>query len=268
MNSRAGCRPTQASAFLVLVAAVAAVQAAELPAAPIGFALGVTLGANLLRDDLLVPFRWTGPLVGLSASGSFMTGRVRHRPEISLSVTSATNRHGNAALAVDIGGGYRLLFDRLVGLAGGAFEPGVLIFYRQHNALLWSWDDAHDYWLNGFGIGPALAWRRVLSDRTTFCVEAGGSLLAFASRPPEYRRNKQDRLETVGFYFIENFRDLEVSLPDRYQAADVRAGFETRVGRGLIAAGYRFDLLRATWPEPGVALLHGAWFRWHPGVRR
>ena len=183
-------------------------------------------------------------------------------------MTSATNRHGNGALAADIGAGYRLLVDRALRLAGGAFEPGVLVFYRQHNALLWSWDDAHDYWLNGLGLGPALAWRRALSSQTTFAVEAAGSLLALASRPPEYRRNKQDRLETVGFYFVDNFRDLQASLPDKYQAADVRAGVEWRVGRGLIAAGYRLDFLRATWPAPGVALLHGVQLRWQPKARR
>lgn len=268
MSGRAACRNRLAPALVALVVVAAGVQAAELPPAPAGFALGVAFGADQLRDDLLVPFRWTGPLVGLTAGGSFLTGRVRQQPELSLSVTSATNRHGNAALAVDIGAGHRLLLDRSIRLVGGAFEPGVLVFYRQHNALLWSWDDAHDYWLNGFGIGPALAWRRSLSDRSTFGIEAAGSLLAFASRPPEYRHNKQDRLETVGFYFIENFRDLRVSLPDKYQAADLRAGIEWRAGQGTIAAGYRLDLLRATWPEPGVALLHGAWFRWQPRARR
>ncbi len=267
MSLRPGRRNRFRPVLVILVASAAWVQAAGPPPAPAGFALGLALGANQLRDDLLVPFRWTGPLVGLSAGGSFLTGRIRQQPELSLSVTSATNRHGNAALAVDISAGYLLLLDRSVRLAGGAFEPGVLVFYRQHNALLWSWDDAHDYWLNGFGIGPALAWRRALSKRMTFGIEARGSLLAFATRPPEYRHNKQDRLETVGFYFVENFRDLQVSLPDRYQAADIRAGIEWRAGKGTIAAGYRLDFLRATWPAPGVALLHGAWFWWQPRAR-
>jgi len=254
-----------ALAGLVILAAGGAAQ--TYPVSPAGFELGAVLGANQLRDDVLVPFRWTGPLVGLSLGTGFVTGKIRHEPEFSFSVTIATNRFDQGALAVDVAAAYRLLFSQSLRLAGGWFEPGALLFYRQHNALLYSWDDAHDYWLNGFGIGPALAWRRALSQRQTICIEAAGSLLALASRPPAYPLNKQDRQENVDYYFVDNFRGLRASLPDRYQSADVRAGLEWRAGRGVLAAGYRFDLLRATWPAPGIALLHGVWFKWHARAR-
>jgi len=267
MSGLVGCRNRLTPALIALALVAAGARAEPVsPARPNGFGLGVVLGLDQLRDDALVPFRWTGPLVGLSLGGDFSTGRVRHQPEFSISVASAANRFGQGALAADVAAGYRV-FARPLRLASGGLEPGGLLFYRQHNALLYSWDDAHDYWLNGFGIGPALAWRRALSRGATVGIEAAGSLLAFASRPPGYRRNKQDRTEQIEFYFVDNFRDLRVSLPDRYQAADVRAGLEWRAGRGVLAAGYRFDLLRATWPAPGIALLHGLWFRWCSGAR-
>ena len=262
-------RSRLASVLVAAVLAGAGAQAKQpFPASPTGFELGVALGAVQLRDDALAPFRWTGPLVDLSASGSFITGRIRHQPKLSLSVAYACNRYGHGAAAIDIGAGYRLFLHWSLRLAGGAFEPGAWVFYRQHNAYFYSWDDTHIYWLTGFGVGPARAWRRAVSRRVTLGVDAAGSLLALASRPPEYRRNKQDRFEHIGFYFIDNFRNLSVSLPDRYQAADVRAGIEWRAGRGVVGAGYRLDLLRATWPVPGVAVMHGIWFRWHPGARR
>ena len=266
MRGAAGRRSRLVAAAVVLVLAAARVDAEAARFRPNGFALGVVLGVDQLRDDALVPFRWTGPLVGLSLGGDFRTDRIRHQPELSLSVASAANHFGQGALAADVAAAYRV-FAKPLRLAGGGFEYGGLLFYRQHNALLYSWDDAHDYWLNGIGVGPALAWRRALSPRAAVGIEAAGSLIAFVSRPPAYRRNKQDRTEQIGFYFIENFRDLHASLPDRYQSADVRAGLEWRAGRGVLAAGYRLDLVRATWPAPGIALLHGVWFRWCSGAR-
>ncbi|UCG42526.1 MAG: hypothetical protein JSU73_11755 [candidate division WOR-3 bacterium] len=255
-------------AVLVLTAA-ASLCVALPPALPErGFSFAVSAGLDQYRDELLVPLRWDcgrlEPVVGFGAG----SGPVRHEAQAAFLFEFGANRYSHEAAVLGVRAEYRLSCARGFALAQGRVRPGVLVFYRNRHAYLYSWDDSHLYWMNGTGVGLAAQWRGRVAGRMDVVADLAVPLFTMAARPDADRVEKVEPLDRLGFYFARTWQGMKPCLPDRYTAVEAAVGLEWRSRNSMMAAGYALDLLRTSWPAQGVSLAHGLWLRWSPGAAR
>jgi hypothetical protein len=250
-----------------ILLAVCSLATALPPALPErGFSFGLTGGLGTVRDDLLAPLRWNLGLLQPTAAYAATARRLKHEAQVALSVGYGANRYGHDAALLALRAECGLAPARGVALAGGNLWPGGFAFYRCHNAYLFSWDDSHLYWMNGFGIGPSAEWRGRVAGRVNAVASLQFALFALAARPAAERRHKIEPINQLGFYFVDNWRRLRPCLPHQYTAAEVAIGLGWHSRRSLMAAGYAFDLLHVPWPAAATSLTHGLWLRWSAGA--
>jgi hypothetical protein len=228
------------------------------------FQLTLDLAFRSVRDDLLVPWAFSGPEFALVPRYLGTLGPGLLDTQLRFGAAPVFNRFGHNGFALTYGlrAGYFFVVDeRSTGWAvGPALGWDYEMFY------LSSWDDAHGYWLGTRWLGPGLrTWTR-LSSGYRLAFSADLSLLGFESRPPSYRYNKQDAMTHPGWYLSEPLKRAEFGwLPDfqvlRLAAEIHRAGFRAPSGWGL---GTELTFTHAAEPasawdfQLGVQLSH-AW---------
>jgi hypothetical protein len=215
--------------------------------------VGVAVAAEhaQLRDDLVLPFRATGPGGGLVLSYARTTAAAAHRAALDVGGAFLTNRFDQESIHLRLAGRYE--YGR--SLRGApAFALGGLL--RGSDALQYhaDWDDAHLYWLTAYDAGPFARFEHDLGPGR-FAVQLSTALLALVSRPPEYRFNKQDALRSPGFLLGKSHEALSVASMNRYQAAELRFGYTRPWGpRTTWSVTYTLDVRRYDRPRL-VALL-------------
>ena len=219
---------------------------------------GVSLGlrGDVVREDLLVPLAFAGP--GLQLQGFYRgwvgPGVMSARADIALAFLFS--RFGHPGATLDYGADLAWTFNVLYADAWH-LEVGPALAFDSRTNLIFSWDDAHAYWLGSQWLGPGARYLRRLTDTWRLEASAAMGLLGFEGRPPSYRYKKQETSFHVDYYFTvpeqsEKFVMLNDLQVFRFDLAVRRAGYHRfDVGRGW-SFGLDFRLARTGIPDTNI----------------
>ena len=223
---------------------------------------GLPITSASARDDLLVPLASTGGGVGLL--GRYRLGIDSERVEAELALGAAVlfDRFDNAAVQLPYS--FALAYAHVVQRSGLTMtQLGVTLRWQTELSYFEAWDDAHGYWLSMLALGPNLRHAYGVARHVTLETRAELALIGLASRPPSYRRNKQDAV-THAEYYVDRIEGNEpfwlwdvqaVQLEALLRARAPGATYGTGFGAGVLAR-----LARASDPEPYAALYLGLLF--------
>jgi hypothetical protein len=237
----------------------AAARAEEAPATT-RHALGGSVGlrGDVVRDDLLVPLAFVGPGLQLLASYRGWVGPGILNARADLGAAVVFNRFGHPGLTVS----YGALADwTLTVLRATAWHIslGPALALDSRESVIITWDDAHGYWLGSQWLGPAARFMGQVNAAWRLEASAAMALVGFESRPPSYRKKKQEIRPGVGFFFTqptqsEKFVMLDELQVFRLELALRRAAYDRfDVGRGW-AFGLDFRLASTTIPDTNINL--------------
>ena len=222
----------------------------EVPASRHALGVGAGLRGDAVREDLVVPLTFSGPGVRLLAlyRGWIGPGLLTVRADVGLAFLF--NRYGHIAATLDYSAEAAWTARVLRGM-GWHLSLGPVVALDSRVNYLYSWDDAHGYWLGSQWLGPMLRHARRLSDRWQLESSASLALLGFEGRPPAYRYNKQDALTHVDYFFsqpqqserfvtLADLQVLRIDVAFRHAAYDGSAT-GSEVG-SEIAGGWAFGI--------------------------
>jgi hypothetical protein len=157
------------------------------------------LGSLSMRDDLLVPYAFTGPALAFMGGYAVMKGPHTFDVVLDFGMAPAWTRAGDPGMHA------RYSLSALYGFAVYAHPrrgtwAGALVRFSHDLAVLSSWDDAHGYWLDALMFGPALRHAEQPWPKAALELQTDVGLLGMASRPPARRLNKQDALTKVRYH--------------------------------------------------------------------
>lgn len=213
-------------------------------------ALGVSLGVagRGVRDDLLTPLAFGGGGLDLGVRYAGHVGPGLLEGALDAGLVMMVERHGNGGAAIDWNLVARYLFP------AGAFAVGPSFGLDHDVYYLYSWDNAHGYWLGARWIGVSARVNVALGD-AALDLAGDVALAGFFSRPPEYRLEKQDPLKDPMFFLEGPFTgDRFGWLPD-FQVLRLQADLHLSddaigVTSGGWALGMEARLTHAAEPAP------------------
>lgn len=183
-----------------------------------GFSYEIGLGYGAGRDDLLIPLAFRGPGVLTGLGYSKPIGRWELELEGRFKFDIVFNRFGHPGAIIS----YDLkpsLTRRLSNTPYGSIHGGISTPIESNNQFLFSWDDAHLYWLNIRGLNLELANTWSTASGLVMAVELSVPILSFVSRPKPYRYEKQDAsLMWLGLYSPDEARKYKNAGFSDYQA--------------------------------------------------
>lgn len=196
-------------------------------------------GAVSLREDLLVPYAFTGPEFNVGASYGIARGRYAFDLSIEFGPAPVWTRAKDSGIYVhnEIAASYH---ECAYVSARRAFWIGALVRSSHEFAYLASWDDAHGYWLDAIMLGPSLRHAERVSAEHVLELIGDFSVMGAASRPPARRLNKQDAL-TRGVYHFDRLGE-DTKLAWIGQTSFARATGLVRFRREVERFGSGFGL--------------------------
>lgn len=206
-------------------------------------------GSASYREDLIVPLGFGGPSLSLGPVYTRQAEESLIRIGLSFPVGYLKNRYSHEAYVI------RLEFDpswvrrltrhdRYGGLWGGIALP-----MQMNNLFLESWDDAHLYWLTTYSLAPAIEWQKEISEKNQAVVRMEVPLVSLVSRPPAYRRTKQEALSHWTYHFTRPNGSLHLETPGVYRGLFLRILFTRKMGRSLLGLGCEFQYHHCTRPR-------------------
>lgn len=205
--------------------------------------LGITLGGDGYRDDVLVPLVFSGPSAGLVTTSEFHTFGLDWQPHAELRLDYATNRFGHESL---------LLFYQARMLAWKSIEwnatmPlqwGTGLDLQARDAYLFSWDDSHLYWLSSIGLPFALRCRTKWHNGWTGQGTIASNALAYVAHRADFPENKVDPLKTASFYLSTPWNKGAWLLPWQYPSGFIALELATPSQRIHYTMTGEFAVLR------------------------
>jgi hypothetical protein len=200
--------------------------------------LGLGLRADAVREDLVVPLGFAGPGLRLSLGhrGDLGPGMLAVHADVGMAFL--WNRYGHQAATIDhdLDAAWTVPIRR-TSISHWALGP--MLGLDSHFNFIFSWDNAHAYWMAAQWLGPALRYGRRVSEAWRLESRAGFALLGFLGRPPSYRYRKQETRPSVTYPFTQPYgaeelvtlADLQVLRADvafrraRYTGSDVERGW-------------------------------------------
>jgi len=206
------------------------------------FCIGLLLGYDEARDDLLLPMRWGGLGLGLRGGFERVGERTYQQAVLLFPVSLMQNRFDHKALALGLEARYTIegLFRRSI--ASGTASFGGQLKWDLHDGFYQSWDEEHIYWLTAYSVGPHGAWRRATGPGATLGIEVDLPLIAAVSRPPAVRFTKIEPLTHLSHHLFHTSRDLELTRFPHYTAAHLGVAMTRKWGRGRLIFSYDFEL--------------------------
>ena len=206
-------------------------------------------GPASYREDLVVPLGFGGPSLSLGPVYTRQAERSLIHIRLGLPVGYLKNRYDHEAyvLRLELHPSWvtRLTqHNRFGSLWGGLALP-----MQMNNLFLESWDDAHLYWLTTYSLAPAIEWQKEISERNKAVVRIEVPVISLVSRPPAYRRTKQEALNHWTYHFTQPNRALHFETPDTYRGLVVRMRFTRKMGRSLLGLGCEFQYNHCTRPR-------------------
>jgi hypothetical protein len=118
----------------------------------------VSSGIDSYREDLLVPLGFNGPGISLGGNYTHQTEKNSINIRLKLGLAYLKNRysHEAAALVLELRPSWiRKLYDHQ---KYGEFWGGISIPMQINDLYIFSWDDAHLYWLTAYSLALATEW--------------------------------------------------------------------------------------------------------------
>jgi hypothetical protein len=112
---------------------------------------------------------------------------------------------------------------------------------QMNNLFIFSWDEAHLYWLTAYNLALATEWQKKISQQFKASVRMEIPILGRISRPPIYRYNKQDALNHVSFHLTEPNKGLHFETLDDYRALFFQLLFKKEMRHSLLNLGLEFQ---------------------------
>jgi|GEM_PF-3412204 len=265
MYLRVTMRSWMKESFALLVAitctsaaAKASDQGVARPEAGHTLILGAGLRGDAVREDLIVPLTFSGPGLRLLLAyrGRLGPGLLAVSGDVGMSMLWNRYGHPGATLDHNVDAAWT---GRVLRGMSWHLEMGPQIALDSRFNYLFSWDDAHGYWLGSQWLGPAFRWEGRLTDRWRLESRASFAVLGFEGRPPVYRYHKQEtRADPTYFFTQPNSSEKFVTLTDlqvvRLDVAVRRAAYtNTGVGRGW-SFGLDARLARTGFPATNINL--------------
>ena len=131
----------------------------------------------------------------------------------------------------------------------GTFWAGLCLPHQMVNLFFESWDDAHLYWLNAYGLGPSFRWHKVISIRDQIIFRTEFPLFSWISRPYSYRYKKQEPLNHLTYHFTEPNRALHLKNITDYRSFFIQILFRRQMTASLLNFGIEFQYTYCRLPE-------------------
>jgi hypothetical protein len=210
------------------------------------FGIGPRVSYVQVRDDIVVPLRFSGP--GISLLLSYKRHGAVHQHEVNgrLGLAFLRDRYGFSGALLSSSVSYRYLYEPSKNNVGGRIFPGAQLKWSLNDEFFFDWDEEHLYWLTTIELGPVLRYSRTIKKDRKFHATLCVPVIAVISRPPLYRYYKTDELTKLGFWFSKPHEDLHFAFIDTYQAAEISLACE----RGRMTVTYTGSFARAAEPEP------------------
>jgi hypothetical protein len=169
--------------------------------------------------------------VGIPVVWSFVGESWSLGTELKLSLSYLEERYGNGGFIATpefVFECSRMIWER------GSLELafGTVLRFRINDEELFSWDDAHLYYLSSHMVGPeaVLQWDRLR--RSILYLRLGLPFMGLVGRPEEERFVKQE-LGSIGVYFTEPNRSLEFATLPHYSSFELAVGI-TRLTNSMM----------------------------------
>ena len=223
--------PTLATILMITISSAQTDHRSPRSVSHIGFGLG---GVHYqARDDILAPLRWEGAGGLLNVSYRFNSRREQQEITMRFPVAIVANRYNHKGFCDEIG----LRYDYLIKMAGdetkGQVHLGGMLEWNLNHQLYLSWDDSHLYWLNFYALGPVAKWSKPASRDQNWGVRFAFPLLAFVSRPPEYRYYDQGSLNKVGYWLTKPHEDMKLTSLHEFIMLALRWDYNWQIGRKI-----------------------------------
>jgi hypothetical protein len=198
-------------------------------------------GIDSYREDLLVPLGFHGPAISLGGNYTHrtQTNSIDFRLKFNMGYMKNRYSHEAVRLALEIRPSWiKKLADHQ---KYGEFWAGFSIPMQINDLFIFSWDDAHLYWLTAYSLALATEWQKKISQKYNAVARMEIPIVGWVSRPPTYRYNKQDALNHLGFYFSEPNKSLHFETLDDYRALFIQLLFKREMRRSLLNLGLEFQ---------------------------
>ncbi len=224
---------------------------------PSGHSLGYEAHLEVLqlREDLLVPMRFTGPQLGLSLDWFYHARNFWFWLNIGAAFAYLQERLENPAMALSTWARLAMVF-RVHESSKNEWDLGASWRSRVTAAMLVSWDDAHIYALASHMLGPVARFQWTGLGRTDILIELTLPLLGFVGRTEEIRYSKQEYSNGRYLYAEPHKQLFFASLPN-YWSVELTLGARWKLRRSNLRLSYVLDFEREARPRPFARLSHG-----------
>ncbi|MFC1547223.1 hypothetical protein ACFL5M_01725 [Candidatus Neomarinimicrobiota bacterium] len=221
--------------------------AIRYPIHHIGYEIGLELAS--LREDLLVPLGFHGPGLSVGFRYAIDAGQFRFYMPLHLKLDYVRNRYSHDGVALSLDLRPSLTVELFETQELGKFGAGICLPVEMNNIYLFSWDEAHLYWLSTQSLGIALDWRKELRRDREANVQILLPILTGLSRPPTYRYTKQEAMDDLSFHFTKTHENIKWYGPDDYHSVFIRFQLTKTNPRGLTMLGMEFEYERFDLPK-------------------
>lgn len=198
-------------------------------------------GIDSYREDLLVPLGFHGP--GISLGANYSRSKEKNLINIRLKFNMGYMRNRYSHDAVMLGLELRPSWIKKISFHPkyGELWGGISIPMKMNDVFIFSWDDAHLYWLTTYNLALATEWQKEISQKFDAAVRMEIPLFGWISRPPTYRYNKQDALNHFSFYFSEPNKSLHFETLENYRSLFIQMLFKREMRRSMLNFGLEFQ---------------------------
>ncbi len=213
------------------------------------FSYGIITCHDQAREELLVPMRWSGLGGGLQIAWGYKGEGWSLVTQLGLSLSYLEERFGNGGAILTPSmrlEGYGCILEK----GPLSIDLGAVLRSRITDTYLFSWDDAHLYYLASHMLGPAatLKWDGFDKYIMTFGIRL--PFIGIVGRPEDERFVKQDGINYLGFYFSEPNSNLTFASLPSYLSFEFLFGIEWPLKRSHLRLEYILDYERYTEPKP------------------
>lgn len=200
------------------------------------------LNNYVIRDDYLVPLKFSGIGIDLGAELQWQKNRWSGNGLLSAGIGYIQNRfgHGGVPLSVSLKG--HIAGEVYKSPSAGTFSISLPLNAGFNDYYMFSWDDAHLYWMTAHWAGLGIKYGRELSRNYKLSSWVSTPLLSLVGRPPEFRYNKQDALRQFSFYFTETEKNLTVEFPDKFRGIDAGLTIERPLKKSAASLSLAYSL--------------------------
>jgi hypothetical protein len=207
-----------------------------------GFDLGLSTAHRQVRDEALVPIAHQGLAVAPRLGYAGMLGGGRFDAHLDAGLGLLADRFGDLAVeiewALEARAAWRIPDEGRI----SQLWVGPTLGFANEVFYLESWDDAHAWWLATRWLGLSTSGWHPLGRAFRIEWTADVAIFGLVSRPPAYRANKQDALESASFYFADTFEDPTLEWLGTFQRVHFAADLWHGDGRAPLVAGWAVGL--------------------------